>query len=107
MKIAPVNCNPTQVNNNFKSRFIFNTAMHDIVENSTKTELARFQNVLQSMEKIDDGLYFWIKKQVKFYKLNQENIGYVVKYNLLKQDGNNEKAQELITTINKREMIEK
>ena len=99
MNILPINSNPTITNNNFKSRFIFNTAIHEIVESSNKTDLAQFQNMLQLMRNIKDDLYFWVKKQVNFYELNQKGIGYVVKYNLFKQNGDNEKAQELITTI--------
>ena len=99
MNILPINSNPTVQNNNFRSRFIYNTAIHEIVESSDKTDLARFQNMLQSMRNIKDDLYFWVKKQVNFYELNKENIGYVVKYYLFKQNGANEKVQELVATI--------
>ncbi|GEM_PF-2353548 len=99
MKLSPINSNPTQISNNFKGRFIFNTAMREIVESSGKTELARFKNVLNAMEKIDDGLYFGLHKRIKFYELNNQKIGYVVNYKIFKQNGNDETTQEFISSI--------
>ena len=100
MNVSPVNSNPTiQNNNGFKSRFIFNTAIHEVVETSGKPEIARFKNVLSAMEKIDDGLLFWLQKRVGFYKLNNENIGYVIKYNLFKQKGTDEGTKELVASL--------